>query len=266
LVSDASVWTKVLPQLEQPALYNSLNTSIAILARHNRTVQAALVGVFCCPSDPTAAVRDGDAAFLVHNGYSGYTDPGEALPMGFTSYLACFGTTDTLSHVYPDARGFAKADGAFAGQTPIRLESIRDGLGQTIFASERATAYLEQLSTFDPTIFRRHGWYFFDDPGDTLLLTFYPPNMPKKVAAEAGAGHAMAASSLHPGGINALMGDGSVRFIKDTISSWPFDPISGWPMGATEGPGGNWEHLPRPGTWQALTTRDGREIIGSDAY
>ncbi len=47
------------------------------------------------------------------------------------------------------------------------------------------------------------------------------------------------ATSNHPGGVNVCMGDGSVKFIKDSISAT---------------------------TWWALGTRDGGEIISSDAY
>ena len=46
-------------------------------------------------------------------------------------------------------------------------------------------------------------------------------------------------SSRHPGGVNVMMGDGSVRFIKSTVS------------------------LP---TWRALGTRAGGEVVSSDAY
>jgi len=49
----------------------------------------------------------------------------------------------------------------------------------------------------------------------------------------------LAASSLHPGGVNALFADGSVRFIKNSIS---------------------------PVTWTALGTIAGREVISSDQY
>ena len=57
----------------------------------------------------------------------------------------------------------------------------------------------------------------------------------------------MAARSMHPGGVHALMVDGSSRFIADTIESKP--TMSG--CGAA----------PR-GIWQALHTRAGAEIIG----
>ena len=50
---------------------------------------------------------------------------------------------------------------------------------------------------------------------------------------------ALTARSYHPGGVNALLGDGSVRFVKSTID-------------------GN--------TWRALGTIAGGEVISSDSY
>jgi prepilin-type processing-associated H-X9-DG protein len=47
------------------------------------------------------------------------------------------------------------------------------------------------------------------------------------------------ASSQHPGGVNVLLGDGSVKFVKDSVNI---------------------------GTWQALGSRNGGEIISSDSY
>jgi prepilin-type processing-associated H-X9-DG protein len=46
-------------------------------------------------------------------------------------------------------------------------------------------------------------------------------------------------SSYHPGGVNVLMGDGAVHFIRDGII------------------------LP---TWRALATRNGGEVIASNSY
>jgi prepilin-type processing-associated H-X9-DG protein len=45
--------------------------------------------------------------------------------------------------------------------------------------------------------------------------------------------------SLHPGGANVLLGDGSVRFIKESINLR---------------------------TWQALNSRSNGEVISADSY
>ena len=73
----------------------------------------------------------------------------------------------------------------------------------------------------------------------TLVTTLYPPNACDKVAGASMTAWTNSASSMHPGGLNVLMGDGSVRFIKDTIQTWPFSPVTGNPAGASQnGQGG----------------------------
>ena len=49
----------------------------------------------------------------------------------------------------------------------------------------------------------------------------------------------LSASSHHPGGVNTLMADGSVRFIKNSVD---------------------------PSNWRALGTIAGGEVISSDQY
>jgi prepilin-type processing-associated H-X9-DG protein len=56
---------------------------------------------------------------------------------------------------------------------------------------------------------------------------------------DAGSGGAYSASSRHSGGVNMLLADGSVKFIKASISA---------------------------PTWWALGTRSGGEVISSDSY
>ncbi len=83
--------------------------------------------------------------------------------------------------------------------------------------------------------------------GMTMFNTIAPPNStqyPWGDCRYTGGGYPNDATfanvnSLHPGGINVLMADGSVRFVKDAISQ---------------------------ATWWALGTRANGEVLSSDAY
>jgi prepilin-type processing-associated H-X9-DG protein len=108
---------------------------------------------------------------------------------------------------------------------------------------------------------QKYGWMICGNMGDTLFTTMFPPNMFKKVSYAARDRHALAAGSLHPGGLNALMGDGSVRFIGETINTWAYDPVLGEPVGSSRALGGWWAGTPKPGVWQALGTRAGNETV-----
>jgi prepilin-type processing-associated H-X9-DG protein len=57
----------------------------------------------------------------------------------------------------------------------------------------------------------------------------------------------LAASSMHPKGLNCLMADGSVHFVKETI-----DSRNGLET--------------RAGVWQKLASRNGGELIDAGAY
>lgn len=270
-IVDKGVFVMILPGMDQAPLYNSINQSLTILGYENRTIHSVVVGSYACPSDPASGrPREPDTRRMVDYGLAA---PDERLMMVFSSYSACFGTYDVDAIPRPTKRCtvpsqiWAQVNGSFNDIAPIRMATVTDGLSQTIFMGEKATANLRQLDVLDPTIFGRYGWYITGNFGDTLFTTFYPPNMFKKVAPAAGGrAHASAASSSHPDGLNVLMGDGSVRFIKDTIQSWPFNSSNGRPAGITRNSDGWWENPPPMGVWQALSTRSGGEIIGSDSF
>ena len=109
---------------------------------------------------------------------------------------------------------------------------------------------------------------------DTMFATWYPPNVgigsgsTGSVAQIISGGfYPETATSQHPGGLNVALCDGSVRFLKNAVSSWTFDPGTNMPLGVTIS---NFVYTVAPGSfigiWQQLSTRNGGEVISSDAY
>jgi prepilin-type N-terminal cleavage/methylation domain-containing protein/prepilin-type processing-associated H-X9-DG protein len=254
-----NLFIALLPELEQPALSNAFNFSFPSLRAQNSTVSATGVGTLWCPSDGT--VRSPQIITL---------DDGTRAPMAFTSYAGC---TGTWYHPSFDRQRQAQIYGLFWIGSAVTLPSITDGTSQTIIFGERAHALLSAdppPGGGDPPIVDWH-WWTSGAFGDVMFSTLYPINPQRKVddtnagGATVSTAFIQAASSLHPGGANFAMVDGSVRFIKDTIQSWRIDPSTGLPFGVTLG--GNpklYSPAPAPGgLYQALSTRGGGEIIGN---
>jgi prepilin-type N-terminal cleavage/methylation domain-containing protein/prepilin-type processing-associated H-X9-DG protein len=266
-IVDKSIHIFLLPYLDQTPLHNAINQSLTILGTENQTIHTVVVGVYACPSDPESgyprSLRAGKLARY------GVADPAR---MVFTSYAGCIGSLPVLALPTPDqncrvaAQKIAQTNGCFNDLSPIRVASVTDGLSNTLFMAEKSTTVLRNLKGLDPEFFNDYGWYITGNWGDTLWSTLYPPNAFKTIASVALSAQKDSASSLHPGGLQVLMGDGSVRFVKETIQSWPMDRLAGLPVGIRLNANGWYENIPTPGVWQMLSTRSGGEAVSSDAF
>jgi prepilin-type N-terminal cleavage/methylation domain-containing protein/prepilin-type processing-associated H-X9-DG protein len=266
-IVDKSIEVFALGFMEQTNLYNAVNQSLAVIGAENSTVHAIAVSTFACPSDTMSGwPRSLNLGALVQYGV-----PDPAL-MVFTSYAGMIGSLPVIAQPLPSTNCvvhgalIAQCNGVFNDLSPIGLASVTDGLSNTIFMAEKATTILQDLNALNRQYAAQHGWYITGNWGDTLITALYPPNACDKVAPVAKTAWTNSASSMHPGGLNVLMGDCSVRFIKDSIQSWPFNPISGNPAGASQNRQSVWVNLPPSGVWQSLSSRSGGEVVGSDAF
>ena len=279
-----SCFVALLSYIEQAPLFNAFNTSLAYRCDPNVTVSGTGLNALWCPSDTAIA-----GVF--------YTEPagthGKGLPQNFyfSSYAGCYGEWASIIS-NPSAslqqqngaivsNGIAPIFGYGTGYTRgsvVKISSITDGTSNTIAFSEHAHGL---LSTTDPEkSFNKWNWWVSGNYGDTAFTVFYPINVQKKtqnwgdgVAAGAyteGGAFLNAATSFHPGGANFAFCDGSVRFLKDSISTWLLDN-TGTPLGAAMNPTTLvWSVTNpaqfQPGVYQALGTINGGEVVSSDAY
>ncbi len=253
---DRSFLVAILPQIEQQALYNSMNHWVSVYGPENSTAATASVSMYACPSDTGAGKP---RLMWTDTALAPWLEGRESVA---TSYAGSFGSL--FVHTLPDyhgtscrvdARALAQANGSITGISPVGAASILDGLSTTMMMSERAMTPLRTYAEHDFN-YRAFGDWYSGDLGDTLFAAAFPPNSKIKNL------RVSSASSLHSGGVNVGFCDGSARFVKNSISSWPLD----WryrPLGAYTTPSGWWVDVPQPGVWQAMATRDGSEIVGT---
>jgi prepilin-type processing-associated H-X9-DG protein len=97
----------------------------------------------------------------------------------------------------------------------------------------------------------------------TAVLLVMPPNSPSCSGDQNTEAWGMpTASSYHPGGVNAVMCDGAVRFFSNTINAGdPAASIDGLGLGIAP------QHYTGPslrGVWGAMGSMKGREAISSN--
>ncbi len=223
----------ILPYLDQGPLFNQINFSVTDVDWPNDTINLARVAAYICPAD------NPPATFPVIDAWGNV--PPQPTFMASSNYVGVYGTgTVDLSS--------AACDGIFGMNTTTRPQNIRDGLSQTMAVGERSS----QLSPVTWPALVPGGWLFptaISDAGGPFIPgngvtdcawlvapvgLLDPPRTPNNES-----GHPEDFSSRHPGGANFVFADGSVRFLKDSIT-FP--------------------------TFLALATRRGREVVSADEY
>jgi prepilin-type N-terminal cleavage/methylation domain-containing protein len=286
-------FTALLTQLEQGSLAAAYNYSIGSIDAGNRTVLATGLNFLWCPSDGT--INTGNPAPTTTNfGY--YISSTQTVYR--SSYSSCAGIW--LNSVFPASggTGFPTAtltqaveqnnNGVFTYQGARALAAITDGTSNTIAFGESANGLIPLASGRYGTNIWAFGGY---NPGEACWFsTAYGVNpqnrMPvttsyyiSRYTPTPGLVLAASASSFHPGGANHGMADGSVRFIKDTVATWPYNAAGTYsPLGNPEtiyyavcsgGGSSCYGIFAGSGTmpvYQALGSCNGGEVVSSDGY
>jgi prepilin-type N-terminal cleavage/methylation domain-containing protein/prepilin-type processing-associated H-X9-DG protein len=282
IYTDCGVPVHLLPYLDQGQTYNAINFQMSIWFSTNRTVQGTGISTFLCPSDGTI----GDIKQLPDNSLMEPTSPPGSDRMAYSSYAGVCGPWFVWTLAIPGVitlpyHGAQKVDelGIFNTCSDVRSASVTDGLSNTMIFGEHAHGLLDA----DSQVWWQ--WWLDGSLGGTSITTMWPLNPHRKVKNVDSVANATAylasASSLHPGGANFAFADGSARFIKDTINSWPISPIQS-PCGEPVPPAVTIQ-TPAPancfwgkvyqvtpgyqfGVYQALSTRNGGEVVGADSY
>jgi type II secretory pathway pseudopilin PulG len=258
-----SVLAHLTPYLEQSNAYNSLDLSVPLFAPpgfnislENLTAAQLLVPTFLCPSDQGVSVSSGfGAEKLGPTNYAGCAGSGAGGGTPFKSegangtyYInsmtrtADFGDGLTHTVVFSESSlgtgNEGTSDPTFVQQSPqtvyrfVLTAPLTDALAEsaTQWNVSNRRGFMWVNGEYRCTLYNHYYGPNSDTP-DCLGVVFVSPDPAKK---NAGYGW-RAARSWHPGGVNIVLGDGSTRFLGDSIDL---------------------------GLWRALSTVRGGEIIG----
>ena len=230
-----SVFGRILPFVEQNAMYETLNFNVRANDGNNKLYRTTPLDIFTCPSEGvTLGESNSGNQWWSHQRYS---------------YGVCVGNTNYAQHDANNWDGlwtYKNGGSAFQMNRIHNLAAVTDGTSNTVMVSELPMNQNDQ------------GWQgmyaaaiYSSGAGFTGYLTpntkasvdggrrCWNPNdylqkIPCHNAGDNWWSATFAAFSMHPGGVNAGNYDGSVRFIPETIDIW---------------------------TWRGMTSTQGGEVV-----
>lgn len=267
-----SAQAQMLGFLDQTALYNSINFNFGVAAAQNpagpiqSTAYTTKVTIFMCPSDPNVGVAVSPGGEVLLNSYCGSfgttTTPSTVqMTLGSSGLFTWWrsygiqhcrdGTSSTIS--FSESRvgdgsttNVNRATGVFGVALPPTAE-VYDASSGSWPAVQAGMQLCNAAYSSGTNISNVSGNFWMRGAAaDTLFNTVATPNSkdyPWSWCSDAATANNECefakAGSSHPGGVNILLADGSVRFIKDSINQ---------------------------ATWCALGTKSNGEVISADSY
>ena len=260
-----SAQARLLPYMEGNPLFNAANLSVFKEDPVNSTVIQLTVNAFICPSEikPQPSTHDYGLSGVINYGlcggdwfvWGGFNGPQNRSAFGPLRSLRFAAITDGLSQTL-----FAAEVKAYQTSSNCRFTALPSVNNPNSIPSPYADPFTVAPEYDNGQCVTENQFEFHTEWSDgnahaAGFTTAWPPNkviLGRSMYAgldldlngmnEENGGPTFAAinaRSYHPGGVNALLGDGSVRFVKSSIDGM---------------------------VWRGLGTVAGAEVISSDAY
>jgi prepilin-type N-terminal cleavage/methylation domain-containing protein/prepilin-type processing-associated H-X9-DG protein len=211
----------LLPYVEQDNLFRQINFAQDVRAS-SAGPRTTSLSVFLCPSDSPV----GPTFMTVDDGGN------PLVAVAFANYVGVGGTYEVTG--FPDT-----GTGVLYRNSRTRVADVTDGTSNTMFVVERAskrspmTTWVGAVTgciapPLNPAL---------DDEGPPVLVLTNTGTAADARTPSNPLDHVEDANSRHTGGVNALFGDGSVRFVRDSVN---------------------------PVVWEAISTRAGGEAVSLD--
>ncbi len=245
----------ILPFIDQAAIYNRWNMDGGIADSGNQQLMKTFIPVLTCPND-ISVVRDGDLSYAV-NGGVGFTAQISGVhdcpvdPQGRKLDMNGNGVICPAPNGEAEDRDLFFQMGLFFNETykwdvTIRhhtLATVTDGLSQTIVLSENVRV------GYDPVDPQRYNWsssdpyrtsFYFGNPCKNAKCSpgnvDYSQSNSGRFAINSGLmepeGASQAPNSFHTGGVHMSFGDGSARFINQSLNGSVYAALMS-PQGAS---------------------------------
>jgi prepilin-type N-terminal cleavage/methylation domain-containing protein/prepilin-type processing-associated H-X9-DG protein len=223
----------VLPYMEQQQVFNSYNLMFNAVGlpgqttnHANHTAITTVVTSFLCPSNSTGEPFDNNGSSSIPLGAL----TGQNITVrDFRAAISDYAVNDGIEpRVWqagfadpPSSRSMPEPDkikGLLFGNTLRRIAEVRDGMSNTFMISECAgRPALWTRSVTGQGYVSGGGWA--DWESDYSTHGYVDPNPAlSRPNCHSNCTNDNEDFSFHPGGANKLYGDGSVRFVKDTMS------------------------------------------------
>jgi prepilin-type N-terminal cleavage/methylation domain-containing protein/prepilin-type processing-associated H-X9-DG protein len=266
-----SAHAQMLSYLGEAALYNAINFNWGMVNDStvdcywpSSTAFTTIVKEFLCPSDPNAGI-------LVSGGIKQNSNSYNA-SFGATTLAGANQTTQGSTGLFTYWRSYSLKDCPDGASNTVAFGEALVGDNTNIYSRVSSLTSVTSISNsaliYDawtaPTVIQtawqacntaysgqtsnisqgRGTYWMHGSQGQTMFNTVLTPNSiqyPWSSCSNGTFGDSQfcKANSNHPGGVNILMGDGSVKFVKDSINQ---------------------------NTWWAIGTRGDGEVVSADSF